>query len=120
MLRAHPTEAVVDQNPIGQAESGVNKQRVDGEVARYIPPFRVAPGAAHMMVKGRVHDFVSQCPGQRRRVQGFNKIRVIEKRHSICGHRLNRPGLAPLQPEQERAEEWMVQDERRACLLNTQ
>ena len=64
-----------------------------------------------MMVKGRVHDLVSQCPGQRRRVQGFNKIRVIEKRHSICGHRLNRPGLAPLQPEQERAEKGMVQDE---------
>ena len=73
-----------------------------------------------MMVKGRVHDLVSQGSGQSRRVQGFDKIRVVEKRYSICGHRLNRPALTPLQPEQERAEEWMVQDERSACLLNAQ
>ena len=73
-----------------------------------------------MMVQGRVHDLVSQGSGQSRRVQGFNKIRVVEERHSIRGHRLNRPALAPLQPEQKRAEEGMVQDERGARLLNTQ
>jgi hypothetical protein len=120
LLRAHSTEAVVDEHAIGQRESGVNKQGIDGEVTGYIPPFRIAAGAAHMMVQGRVHDLVSQGSGQSRRVQGFNKIRVVEERHSIGGHRLNRPALAPLQPEQERAEEGMVQDERRARLLNTQ
>ena len=71
-----------------------------------------------MMVKRRVHDLVSQGSGQSRRVQGFNKIRVVEERHSICGHRLNRPALAPLQAEQKRAEEGMVQDQRGARLLN--
>jgi hypothetical protein len=111
LLRAHSAEAVIDQNPIGQAESGVNKQGIDGEVARHIPSFRIAPGAAHMMVQGWVHDLVSQGPGQCRGVQRFNKVRVIEERHAICGHRWNRPALAPLQPEQERAEEWMVEDE---------
>ena len=73
-----------------------------------------------MMMKGRVHDLVSQGPGQGRRVQGLNKIRVVEERHSIGGHRWNRPALAPLQPEEERAEKGMVQDERGASLLNAQ
>jgi hypothetical protein len=89
LLRAHSTEAVIDQNPIGQAESGVYKQGIDGEVAGYIPPSRIAPGPAHVMVQGRVHDFVRQSPGQCRRVQRFNKIRVVEERHTIGRHRWN-------------------------------
>ena len=103
------------RTPSGRRESGVNEQRIDGEVAGYIPPFRIAAGAAHMMVKGRVHDLVSQGSGQSRRIQGLNKIRVVEERHSIGGHRWNRPALASLQAEQERAEEGMVQDERRCA-----
>ena len=120
MLRAHSTEAVVDQHPIGQLSPASTSKGLMAKSQAYVPPFRIAPGAAHMMVKGRVHDLVSQGSGQSRRVQGFNKIRVVEKRHSIGGHRLNRPALAPLQAEQERAEEGMVQDERGARLLNTQ
>ena len=67
-----------------------------------------------MMMKSRVHDLVSKRSGQCCRVQGFNKVRVVEERHSIRGHRLNRPALAPLQPEQEPAEEGFVHDERGA------
>jgi hypothetical protein len=54
-----------------------------------------------MMVQGWVHDFMRQGPGQCRRVQRFNKLGIIEERHTIGGHRLNRLALAPLQPEQE-------------------
>ena len=120
LLGAHSTEAVVDEHAIGQAEAGVDQQGIDGEVTRLVPSLRIASRAAHMMVQGRVHDLVSQGSGQSRRVQGFNKIRVVEERHAIRGHRLNRPALAPFQSEQERAEERMVQDERGARLLNTQ
>ena len=74
-----------------------------------IPSLRIAPGAPHMMVERRVHDLVSQRSGQSRRVQGFNKLRVVVKRHSIGRHGFNRPGLAPLQSKQERAEERMVE-----------
>lgn len=72
------------------------------------------------MVQSRVHDLVSQSSGQSRGVQGFNKIWVVEERHSISGQRWNRPALVLLQAEQERAEEGMVQDESGTGLLNTQ
>ena len=79
MLRAHSTKAVFDEHAFGQRESGVNEQGIDGEVAGLVPPFRIAPGTAHMMVKGRVHDLVSQGSSQSRCVQSFDKIRVVEK-----------------------------------------
>ena len=72
------------------------------------------------MVLRRVHNFARQGPGQCRRVQSFNKVRVVVERHTIGGHRWNRPALVPLQAEQERAKEGMVQDERGTGLLNPQ
>ena len=37
LLRAHSAEAVVDEHAIGQRESGVNEQGIDGEVASLVP-----------------------------------------------------------------------------------
>ena len=100
LLCTHSPEAVIDQDPIGQAEACVNEQGIDGEVPGNVPPFRIATRAAHVMVKRRVHDLVRQGSGQSRRVQGFNKFRVIEKRYSIRGHCGNPFGM-PTSPINE-------------------
>lgn len=72
-----------------------------------------------MMVQRRMHDLMSQGASQGRRVERFNKVRVVVERHSVGGHRLNGPALAIFQSKEERAEEEVVEHQCGARLLNT-
>ena len=54
-----------------------------------------------MMVQRRMHDLMSQCSGQGRRIECFNEVRVVVKRHAVGGHRLNEPALESFQAKQE-------------------
>jgi len=55
-----------------------------------------------------VHDLVSQDTGQRRRVQRIDERGVVAEYNAVGRHGRNRAALLALQPEQERAKEWMV------------
>ena len=100
---------MIDKNAVRQTEASVEQQRIDGVIARLIPPLWIAPGTPYMMLERGVHDLVGQHPGQRCRVQRIDELRVVVERHAISRHGWNRPLLAPLQAKQERAEERMIE-----------
>ena len=70
-----------------------------------------------MMLQSRMQDFVREYSTKRRRVEAVHEVWVVEERDAVRGHGLNRPALPPLQPEQERAEEGMVEQKCGARLL---
>ena len=59
LLRTHSAKPVIEKDPLGQAESCVNKQRVNGVVTRHIPSLWIAPRTPHMMAQRRMHDLMS-------------------------------------------------------------
>ena len=118
LLRAHSTKAVVEKDSLGQAESRVNEQRIDGEIACHIPPLWIATRAPHMMVQRRMHDLMSQRSRQGRSVERFNELRIVVERHSVGRHGFNGPTLQVFQSKQKRAEEGMVEHQSGARLLN--
>jgi hypothetical protein len=66
------------------------------------------------MLERGVHDLVSQHPGQRRRIQRIDEHRVVAEYNPVSRHSRNRAIFFALQPEQQRPEEGMIEQKRRA------
>ena len=81
-------------------------------LSRLIPNVTKAGGPK---ARGEIESLTGQLPGS-----GFQQNPGCRRATPIRGHRLNRPTLASLQVEQERAEERVAQNERGTRLLNAQ
>ena len=68
------------------------------------------------MLERGVHNLVSQHPGQRGRVEGIDEHRVVAEHNPVGRHSRNRALFFALQPEQQRPEEGMIEQKRRARL----
>lgn len=64
-----------------------------------------------------MQDLMGQHSAKCRRIQCLHKVGVVVDRDSIGSHCLNRSALPPLQAEQERTKERMVEQQGRARLL---
>ena len=73
-----------------------------------------------MMVKGRVHHFMSQRPGQCGGSERFDKLGIVVERDAVCGHGFDGSTFLSPQAEQERSEERVVENQGRTRLLDAQ
>ena len=116
LLGAHAAKARIDEHIVWQAQTGIEQQRVDRIIAGLVPAPGVALGPPGVMLERGVHDLVSQHPGQRRRVQRIDERGVVAEYNAVGRHGRNRAIFFALQPEQQRPEEWMIEQKRRARL----
>src|SRR5208337_2735843 len=114
LLGAHPAKAWVDEHIVRQTETSVEQQRVDRIVAGLVPAPGVALGPPGVMLERGMHDLVSQDPSQRRRIQRIDEHRVVAEYNPVSRHSRNRAIFFALQPEQQRPEEGMIEQKRRA------